>query len=25
MLRHIPVLANEIYENLPENWEQGFD
>lgn len=25
MLRHIPVLANEIYENLPENWQQWFD
>ena len=25
MLRHIPVLANEIYENLPNNWEHWFD
>ena len=25
MLRHIPVLANEIYENLPENRGKGFD
>lgn len=25
MLRHIPVLANEIYENLPQNWTAWFD
>lgn len=25
MLRHIPVLANEIYENLPSNWKHWFD
>lgn len=25
MLRHIPVLAQEIYDQLPSNWQQGFD
>lgn len=25
MLRHIPVLAQEIYDQLPPNWQQGFD
>ena len=25
MIRHIPVLAQEIYNNLPNNREKGFD